>query len=252
MKKHPSALFILAEILALLLEPAQPSRGAGMEAPNLASPFSLYLPLIKTGPRPCSTPPTLVSPENGSNLDTLIPVFEWDSGTDPAATEFMLIVASDPGFTQEANSLGYGSGQGQGNIRFWRNFDPATTYYWHAWLTCGAGVQSPYSETWTFTSGSGGTILPAPELLAPANGTILAGIDTTFQWSSMPGAVEYQVQWRQSSGAGGYVAFTNGLQYGSYALSAGTSYEWWSAARNDYAWGTNSVHWSFTTGTTGP
>jgi hypothetical protein len=251
MKKQLSALFILVTMLALILGPALPARGAGMGTIKLPPPFSLYLPLIETGPRPCSVPPTLVSPANGSSLDTLIPVFEWDSGNDPSATEFIMYVARDPGFTQVVSTLGYGSGQGPGNFRFWTNFDPATTYYWHAWLTCGEGVQSPYSETWSFTSGSGGTILPAPNLVAPANGTILAGLDTNLQWSSVPGAVEYQVHWSQSGG-GGYVQFTNNLQYIPYALNASTTYEWWSAARNDYAWGADSVHWNFTTGSSGP
>ena len=105
-----------------------------METIKLAPPYNLYLPLIKTGPPPCSVPPTLLSPANGSSLDTLIPMFEWNSGTDPAATQFMMYVARDPGFTQVVSSLGFGSGQGLGNYRFWSNFDPATTYYWRAWL----------------------------------------------------------------------------------------------------------------------
>jgi hypothetical protein len=251
MKKQLFPLFILATILALILGPALPARGAGMEGTKLAPPFSLSLPLIMTGPRPCSVPPTLVSPANGSSLNTLIPMFEWNSGNDPSATQFMMYVAHDPGFTQVVSSLGYGSGQGPGNNRFWTNFDPASTYYWRAWLMCGEGIESPYSEVWTFTSGSGGTILPAPDLVAPANGTLLPGIDTTLQWSAVAGAVEYQVQWRKTGG-GGYVQFTNSLQYNPYALIAGSSYEWWSAARNDYAWGPNSALWNFTTGTAGP
>ena len=31
-------------------------------------------------------------------------------------------------------------------------------------------------------------------------------------------------------------------------LQANTDYEWWVAARNDYAWGDESTHWTFTTG----
>ncbi len=251
MKKHLSPLFILATILALILGPALPAQAAGMQMKGPAPMVSLYLPLIGTGPRPCSVPPTLVSPANGSSLDTLIPLFEWNSGNDPAATIFLLEVARDPGFTQVVSSLGYGSGQGPGNIRFWTNFDPATTYYWRAWLMCGQDVESPSSEVWTFTSGSGGTILPAPNLVAPTNETLLPGIDTTLQWEAVAGAVEYQVQWRKIGG-GGYVQFTNNLIYTPYALIAGTSYEWWIAARNDYAWGTNSALWNFTTGTPGP
>jgi hypothetical protein len=252
MKQQLSRVLMLVIGLAIIPGPVMPARGAGMQMIRQAPPFSLYLPLIKTGRPPCSLAPALVSPADGSLLDSLIPLFEWDSGNDPAATELMMLVARDPGFTQVVQSLGYGSGQGPGSIRFWSNLDPAVTYYWRAWLMCGPGLQSPYSQVWTFTSGSGGTILPAPGLVAPADGTILPGLDTILQWSPVSGAVEYQVQWRHSGGAGGYVAFTTSLQYTPYALSASSPYEWWSAARNDYAWSSESLLRTFTTGSAGP
>ena len=34
-------------------------------------------------------------------------------------------------------------------------------------------------------------------------------------------------------------------------LSPNTTYEWWVQARNDYAWGDDSAHWTFTTGPSG-
>jgi hypothetical protein len=251
MKQQQSPIFILVIGLALVLAPVMPARAAGMQTLRQAPPFSVYLPLIKTGRLPCLVAPTLVSPTNGSTLDNLIPLYEWNSGNDPAATIFMMSVARDPGFTQVVDSLGYGSGHGPGNFRFYDNLDPATTYYWRAYLRCGNSVQSPYSDVWSFTSGSGGTLPPAPGLIAPANGSTLPGLGTILQWSSVSGAVEYQVLYTKSGG-GSYAAVFNGLQYDTGSLDPSSTYEWYAVARTAYAWSNQSVHWTFTTGVAGP
>src|SRR5512139_3644104 len=48
---------------------------------------TLYLPIVLQNYAPCTTVPTLLSPANGAALNTLIPLFQWDSGNDPHATE---------------------------------------------------------------------------------------------------------------------------------------------------------------------
>ena len=58
-------------------------------------PKRIYLPLVarNIGATPsCSVVPTLVSPTNGSALDNLIPLFQWNSGNDPIATTLRLDV----------------------------------------------------------------------------------------------------------------------------------------------------------------
>ena len=150
------------------------------------------------------------------------------------------------------NSLWYGSGQGAGQFRFAQNFDPATTYYWRALLECGEGIQGPYSEVWAFTTGSGGIVLPAPNLITPANGTTIPATSATLQWSSVSGAVEYRVHWRKTGTGGGTHQKTPYTQTTITGLSPNTTYEWWSAARSDYAWSNESAHWTFTTGASGP
>ena len=109
---------------------------------------------------------------------------------------------------------------------------------------CGE-TQGPDSEMWSFTAGSGGTMLPGPSLLSPASGSTLAGTTVTPQWSSVSGAAEYVVydkadrtSWRT----------VNGTQITINWLDPHTTYEWWVKARNDYAWGAESIHWTFTTG----
>lgn len=133
-----------------------------------------------------------------------------------------------------------------GQFRFPWNFQPATTYYWRAWLLCGE-IAGPYSEVWSFTTGSGGTILPAPTLIAPANGSTLPSLSVTLQWSAVDGAVEYLVHWRKA-GEGGYTySWVTDTQKEIRWLEPQTSYEWWISARNDYAIGNDSETWQFTT-----
>lgn len=208
--------------------------------------FTTYLPAVFRGYGGCSTIPALISPTDGSNLSTLIPLFRWDSGNDPSVTTLRLQIAQDPDFARTVSSLWYGMGTGVGAFRFPHNLDPATTYYWRAWLLCGE-TEGPYSEVWSFTTGSGGTILPAPTLIAPANGSALPSLPVTLQWSAVDGTVEYLVHFRKvGQGGSGYTLVTE-TQTQLSRLDANTSYEWWVSARNGYAYGEDSEIWQFTT-----
>jgi len=206
-----------------------------------------YLPLVlRNYGGFCSTIPTLLSPANGSSLNTIAPLFRWDNGNNPSATMLRLQVAKDPGFTQSVWSLWFSGTSGVIEFRFPRNLDPATTYYWRAWLMCG-DAQGPYSEVWSFTTGSRGTILPAPALVAPINGSTVPATTVTLRWSSVSGAVEYLVRWRQVGQEGYNYQWVNDTQTTISWLSTNTTYEWWVSARNDYAIGTDSETWRFTT-----
>lgn len=202
----------------------------------------------------CSTAPTLISPANGSTLNTLIPLFEGDNGNNPNATAALLEVALDQGFTNRAFSvrLNFG-GQETWRHRPIENLDPTKTHYWRAHLICGDD-EGPYSETRSFRTGSGGTILPGPGLVAPADGSTLAGTTVTLKWTTVNGAIGCQVWYQEVGGQGGTVV----RYYDHYptqttrtGLAPNTTYEWYVQARNDYAWGNESAHWQFTTGASG-
>lgn len=208
--------------------------------------YNIYLPLIKNG-SPCSKAPILLEPANGSNLDNLIPIFSFDTGNDPNVTGFVMSVARDVDFNQSVTSLSIsGSVSGIYNFRFSQNFDPSTTLYWRAYNRCGE-IQSPYSQTWSFTTGSGGPIMPAPTLISPPDDSVLPTLPVNLEWSAVNGAWEYLVHWRRT-GLGGYsYTYTADTNFTIWGLNPNTTYEWWITARNDYAWGLESEKWQFTT-----
>jgi hypothetical protein len=209
-----------------------------------ASPFTVYLPAVFTGYRGCTTAPILISPADGSNLSTITPLYVWDDGGNPAATAFRLQVSTNAAFTNQVGNLWWDI-YGHGEFRFSTNLDPATTYYWRAFLQCGS-MRGPYSDVWSFTTGAGGTVLPAPILVAPANGAAVPGRMVTLQWSPVPGAVDYLVRWRPVGENGYTYDWIQGTQMLDY-FSASSTYEWWVSARNDYAIGADSQTWQFTT-----
>jgi hypothetical protein len=211
--------------------------------------FTVYLPVALNAHAECLTLPRLISPANGSTLNTLIPVYQWDSGNDPNVTDLYLEVWLDPGLTQWADGLRCSAATCLTGIHQWRtmgNLAPATIHYWRAYLACGSS-RGPYTAVWSFTTGSGGTILPAPTLLSPVNGSTIAGRRPTVQWSAVGGAVEYYVNYTRPGGGTYWLVPTAATEARLYDLDANTTYEWWVQARNDYAWGPESVHWHFTT-----
>ncbi len=209
------------------------------------SEFRVYLPLVFENYVACSTIPILLSPANGSNPSTIAPLFRWDNGNDPSATSVRMLLARDPDFTQTVRSLSSSNSAGVQEFRFSDNLAPATTYYWRVWLECD-GIQGPYSEVRSFTTGAGGTILPAPALVAPGNGSSVPDMPVTLDWSSVSGAVEYLVHWRKVGDLGSYYYWVDDTQVIPW-LSPSTTYEWWASARNEYAIGTDSEIWQFTT-----
>jgi hypothetical protein len=246
-----SALTLTIGLTALLAWTAAAEGAQGRSASSVvgsgqasASPSTVYLPAVFRGNPGCTTKPTLISPPNGSNLSTLSPLYMWDDGSNPAATASRLEIARDAAFTDVGASLRAGI-HGQWEFRFSVNLSPSTTYYWRAFLECGS-MRGPYSDVWSFTTGSGGIVLPAPALVAPADGATVPSRMVTLQWSPVPGTVDYLVRWHKVSETGYTYAWIQGTQMAEY-LSASTTYEWWVSARSDYAIGPDSETWQFTT-----
>ena len=212
-----------------------------------ASDFTLYLPMVNKNPGFIATTPTLISPANGSHPHTLSPLFRWDAGNDPNAIGLRMDIAFTPVFDSIQIILrSWGQVTGQGEWRWSENFDPGTTLYWRTCLF-NDEFEGPYSEVWSLTTGSGGTILPGPGLVSPANGGLVSSLPVTLQWSTLGGAVEYHVRWRIVGQPETYFRWVTGDQTEVSWLDANATYEWWVRARSDYAHGNDSEMWQFTT-----
>jgi hypothetical protein len=255
--KFQSIALLFASII--LLAQSVPVQGAGRKnaaagsTPKSNAPTDpVYLPLVfkfPVYPASCSTAPSLTSPANGSQVNSLIPLFQWDGGSNPNATEFYMEVYLDPGLTDWVYGLRTPFGaQGADDWLINMNLDASTTYYWRAYLMCGAD-QGPYSPTWSFTTGHGGVILPAPIPQSPPDKSTLAGTSADLKWSAVSGSVQYQVSY--SGGGWDRGRILSATQTTLTLLDPSTTYDWWVQGRNDYAWGDESTHWQFTTGAAG-
>jgi hypothetical protein len=245
---------ILTMGLALLLSGAVSAQGAQGTVPvqtdSAASiPYMVYLPAVFRNYRPCTAVPTLISPANGTILTTITPLLVWDDGGDPNTPVCFTDLSKSPAFSPLVTSV-MSDVQGQSQWRSSTNLSPSTTYYWRARLHCGSEY-GPYTPVWTFTTGSGGTIVPAPILLAPGNGSGVPATTVTLRWSPVSGAVDYGVAWRKL-GQGGYSYSWVEDTETAKSLLASTTYEWWVSARNDYAIGAASPKWQFTTSAGAP
>jgi hypothetical protein len=212
--------------------------------------FSVYLPLVYVSIiSPCSIEPTLISPTNGSAVETLLPSLVYLNGTD--SVEYSVIkIADNPAFDTPIQ-YNIGAGIGPRHVWLWENLNPATTYYWHVYDVCGADV-SPNSLTFAFTTGSGGVILPAPTLISPPNGLIGLGHEITLTWGSVEGAVQYKVIRCYIGGGSCFHYLTSETSWWTTRFDPNTTYEWYVNGQNDYAYGNQSSVWQFSTGSFTP
>ncbi len=211
-----------------------------------------YLPALSTNYGKCLTSPTLLTPTNGAQLDTLIPTFWWDNGIYPNADRIRIQIAADPQMGIKVKSFsGSHPAAGPVSYSFSSNFSPGTTHYWQAYFECDGGIQSPYSEIWSFATGSGGTILPPPTLKTPANGTVLTNNAATLEWNPVGGAAAYIVSYRPTGESWSIIQTTIDPQAEIDNLQSATTYEWWVKVRNDYGYSEDSEKWQFTTPTSG-
>jgi hypothetical protein len=201
-----------------------------------------YVPLVLLAYSPCTMPPRLIAPAHASRLTTLIPGFVWDAGSGSDSLSTALAVSTDPQvpYYYHGSYVCTRMGQGEQECRPFGNLAPDTTYYWRvnlSWDSCGVS-----SEIRSFSTGSGGTFLPAPAIIAPPNGITMTGSTTivTLKWTPVDGAVGY-VPCMNGPGPATTCQWTEDTQV-DWNISdlAFPYYEWWVSAANDYALGAKS------------
>ena len=207
-------------------------------------------------------PPLLISPSNQSHLNTLLPILRINTTISGVETSV--------GFQYSVNS-DFSSGDGGSGVSgtkttpewsfqlgqaYWGyNLLPNTRYYWRArtgygnWRT-GPISWGPYSSTWSFTTGSDGTVLLGPELVSPPNNSDVYTLRPTLQWRNSPGTRGFFLVAMPVAGGSGYgweceYCTAESAQFW-VDLPQNSSWDWWGRLRNDYAWGAKSSVWRFT------
>ena len=213
------------------------------------TPITVYLPIVLQDYD--SALPQLTSPSNGAVLDTLIPTFIWDMGTQPPNTVGCLALDTTPNPTGCKMSF-FIITKSQWVMSY--NLEPSTVYYWRVGAVYNSDYDNPnWSEERSFTTGPvGGMILPAPVLVSPANNSIVSSTDVTLTWQSVVGAIEYDVLFHALD-TDRWFSFGKRTDpqliiYGFSPLTSmyGHNFDWFVTARNDYAWGDHSASWKFT------
>jgi len=230
--KVPRVFLVLVAILLLFLSSPTPALGDGEHL--------VYLPFVAY---PCPQP-TLYSPEDAAQLDTLTPVFQFGVPVITGVTGAALHVSPNPSFMPLEYSITSDSGGGEFTWKVYYNLTPAATYYWRAVTICQGSVKS-YSEIRTFLTGSGGEFPPAPVLLSPADGSTTASTSVTFEWSQVVGATGYLLNYQGEGSSWMTVPLTDTQR--TRSLQPGKNYIWYVQPLNAYGIGESSPTWHFTT-----
>jgi hypothetical protein len=260
MKAHrPFAAVLggLVVVLVLVLPGVLlPLGSAGMEPlpGSLALTVFVYLPYVdRQDPQPSATPtstsepigplpPLQIAPADGATLDTISPSLSIDNSALGQPARARLQYSPDADFTSNVSGFGFYFFQGTATALLYWNLDAGTTYYWRVCSSLDGANWGEWSEVWSFTTASGGTVPDAPTLIEPGNGSTVSTLRPTLTWSPVPGATHYAVAIANSV----YVRSVTEFPV-PFDLDPGTAYKWSASARNTYGWGADSDEWTFTT-----
>ncbi len=183
--------------------------------------------------------PTLSSPTNGLTGVSISPTLSWNASAGAATYELQVSTSSTFATTVYDNSTLTGTSQAISGL------SNNTPYYWRVDATNAGGTSGWSTPTWSFM-----TIVAAPVLLSPANGSTGVSTSLTLSWNPSAGATSYELQVSTSSSFGTTVYDNSSLTGTSQVvsgLSNNTLYYWRVSASN--AGGTSgwSTVWNFTT-----
>lgn len=134
---------------------------------------------------PLPNTPSLTAPNNGASDLMTSQLFTWNSTA--ITSTYRLQLALDASF---ANIVVDSDNLSAPNLNL-SDLINGTTYYWRV-LSNNASGASAWSETWSFS-----TIVAAPaapSLSLPLNTALNVPLATTFDWESVSGAENYQLQ----------------------------------------------------------
>jgi uncharacterized repeat protein (TIGR02543 family) len=184
--------------------------------------------------------PALNSPLNGATNQSINPTLSWS--TVNGFTTYRLQVSTAIDFS---SGIVYDDSTRTINSQAISALLNNTTYYWRVWAK-NTGSTSAWSSTWSFT-----TVLAAPALSSPLNGTMNESINPTLSWSTVNGFTTYRLQVSTASN------FLSGVVYDDSVLTSNSqaigtllnnmTYYWRVWAKNTGSTSAWSSTWSFTT-----
>ncbi|TAK28394.1 MAG: hypothetical protein EPO21_22805 [Chloroflexota bacterium] len=130
--------------------------------------------------------PDLLSPTDGSTVTTQTPTLYWSAVT--GALSYRVQVARTQSFAAPLVVDVSVDAFGRSAYTIPSDLEPGATYYWRVSFADSVGT-SLWSVVWRLKGPGAG-----PDLLSPADGSAVTTRTPTLSWSSVPGAVRYQVQ----------------------------------------------------------
>jgi hypothetical protein len=201
------------------------------------------------------SPPTLLIPANGAQVNSLVPNIEWQRK--PNVYEYHYQLALNSAFTSTVDSVTFFGINPEvlGNIveRPDENLLPNTLYYWRVASICAEiDTMGGYSAPFTFRSGpGGGTFLPPPSLIAPADKATTGSLRVTFQYTEIANAEQYSIHIYSSQEAAEADSWRQTHSTANTTRVAVFGPEetvfWRVTTRNNYGWGNLSAIRSFVT-----
>ncbi len=190
--------------------------------------------------------PVLLSPTNNATNQLVTPNLRWNP-TLGAAT-YQLQVSTEQSFA----SLIVDESSLTGTSRQITDLENGTLYYWRVQARNSIGV-SGFSPAWKFTTVAAPP--PAPELLAPVNGSVDQTVPVTFRWHRSAGATTYRLEISADPAFQQLVmndsTLTDSLRLVSLAQPL-TTYYWRVLAYNAGGASEPSLSWSLTTSVAPP
>ena len=187
--------------------------------------------------------PVMVSPSNEATGISTNPSFSWQPLQD--VQSYSIQIASDRQFRTIVTEQ---SGLTSTSFSF-TGLEPSTTYYWRLSAVNALG-SGPWSDDWSFTTGTGA--LGAPALISPSNNAQGVSTNPTLVWASSPGAQSYGLQYSTDRNfrkdvveISGIVAAMTSLE----GLAPEATYYWRVMARDSSRQSEWSTEFSFETGT---
>jgi subtilisin-like proprotein convertase family protein len=186
------------------------------------------------------------SPANGATGLSLTPSLDWSASSGATSYEYCYDTTNDNACSNWTSAGAVSSGELSG-------LTPATTYYWQARATNGAGTiyaNGAATSFWSFTT------IAQPGAFAhssPANGAINQSVTPTLSWTASAGVANYDYCYdtTNDNACSNWIGAGASTSVPLSGLAANTMYYWQVRAVNGggttYANGAATAFWSFKT-----